>query len=444
MLFYKDYQHSQRIIRLALPIIGGMLSQSLLNLVDAALVGLLGDQALAAVGLGSYVNFFIVALVLGFSASSQALVARCYGQQRWQHCALPLNGGLLMALLLAVPLTFICWLLAPRLLGVLNNNPTVAAIGSEYFQARILGLVAVAMSFCFRGYWNGMQRPAAYLRILLLVQLVNVVLSYGLIFGQFGLPKLGAAGAGWGTTISLYSGVCCYLLLTLKQGRQHGFLKDLPSRKILWQFCRLATPTSIQQFLFALGIALLFWIIGRLGVAQVAVAHVLLNLSLLLVLPAIGMGMATATLVSQALGSHQPDKAKGWGWSALAIGIPLLLILSLPLYIWPTFILGLFLHQPALVELGKIPLFLTGLSVFTQSAAIILAQALLGAGANKQVLAISVTAQWLLLLPLAWLVGDYWGYGLTGIWLLQLCQQCILSVIYIRIWYLGCYLHTGF
>jgi len=92
---------------LGLPIMGGMLSQSLMNLVDAAMVGTLGSAALAGVGLGSYVNFMAVALVMGLGAGVQAMVARRRGEGSTTQLAAPLNEGLLIALALAIPLTLI-------------------------------------------------------------------------------------------------------------------------------------------------------------------------------------------------------------------------------------------------------------------------------------------------------------------------------------------------
>ncbi len=85
------------ILRLALPIIAGMLSQSLINLIDAAMVGSLGEVPLAGVGIGGYVMFMITALVFGLSSGVQAQTARRHGEQAWTRLAMPLNAGLVIA-----------------------------------------------------------------------------------------------------------------------------------------------------------------------------------------------------------------------------------------------------------------------------------------------------------------------------------------------------------
>src|SRR5210317_1414171 len=91
-----DGPRFRRILTLALPIIGGMVSQNILNLVDTAMVGTLGDAALAAVGLGGFMNFMFIALILGVSTGVQVMTARRKGQGRFDDLALPLNAGLLL------------------------------------------------------------------------------------------------------------------------------------------------------------------------------------------------------------------------------------------------------------------------------------------------------------------------------------------------------------
>ena len=99
-----DRSRVSAILLLGLPIVGGMTSQTLFNLVDTAMVGQLGTEALAAVGVGGFVNFLSVALVMGLSAGVQAMSSRRKGEGRDSETALPLNGGLVLALVLATAL----------------------------------------------------------------------------------------------------------------------------------------------------------------------------------------------------------------------------------------------------------------------------------------------------------------------------------------------------
>ncbi|QFU01643.1 Multidrug resistance protein NorM [Halomonas sp. THAF5a] len=424
----------QTILRLALPIIGGMLTQSLLNLIDAALVGSLGEVPLAGVGIGGYAMFLITAVVFGLSSGVQAQAARRHGEEDWGRRALPLNAGLVIALAVAGPLTLLCLWQAPALLALINQDPAVNAEAAGYFQWRVTSLVPVAMIFCFRGYWNGIQQTGLYLRIILVMHVINVVASLGLIFGLAGLPAMGAAGAGAGTSLSLFAGLAIWAGLSLRHATTSGFLAERPRRGVLATTLRLATPHSFQQLWFAAGYAVLFWILGRIDTPSVAVGHVLVNLSLLLILPGVGLGMAAMSLVGQSLGRQAHQDAHRWGWDVVRLAWCALAILALPMVLLPESVLGLFLHDPALVALGRLPLQLTAVMIVLDAAALVFAQALLGAGANRTVMTATLSLQWLVFLPLAWWVGVALEQGLVGIWWVQLGYRCLNSAWFMLIW----------
>jgi len=423
------------IVWLGLPIMGGMLSQSLLNLVDAAMVGSLGDkQALAGVGLGGYLNFMAIAMVMGLGAGVQAMVARRRGQGLDSEIARPLNEGLLIGLLMAIPLTLFCWTQADWLVGLLTEDAAVREVGSAYFAWRALAIVAVAANFAFRGYWNGIRRSGMYLQILICMHLANVLVSYALIFGKFGLPEMGAEGSGLGTCIAMFFGAALYFFATLKDGREHGFLRAIPQLRTLQSMLRLSLPNSLQQLLFATGITTLFWIIGQIGTAELAVAHILINLALFLILPGVGLGMAATTLVSQSLGAGKPEDAYRWGWDVVRVAGCALFVMGMPFWLVPELVLGLFTRDPELIALGIWPLRITGIGMSLDATALVLTQALLGAGASRTVMGINLGVQWLLFLPLAWLAGPVLGGGLLTVWLLQSGYRAINSTIFAIMW----------
>ena len=419
---------------LGLPIMGGMLSQSLLNLVDAAMVGSLGQAALAGVGLGGYVNFMAIALVMGLGVGVQATVARRRGQGLVDQSAEPLNNGLLIAALIALPLSLLCWFNAEAILAQLSDDPEVTAIGADYFRWRALAIIAVGCNFAFRGYWNGIRQTGRYLQILVVMHIFNVVISYGLIFGRFGLPEMGAEGSGLGTTLAMFLGTALYFTLTWFRGRRQGFLRRLPPLAELRLMLRLSLPNSLQQLFFATGVTVLFWIIGQIGTAELAVAHILINLALLLILPGVGMGMAATTLVSHSLGAGQPQDAYHWGWDVVKVAALMLFLLGLPFWLMPQLVLQIFTQDPELLALGQWPLRITGLGMTLDATALVLTQALLGAGASRMVMGVNLGSQWLIFLPCAYLIGPVLGGGLLAVWLLQSLYRVMASVIFAILW----------
>ncbi len=429
-----ERQRLRQILTLGLPIIGGMLSQSLINLVDAAMVGHLGETALAGVGIGSYANFMIIALVMGLGSGVQALVARRRGEGHLDSCATPLNAGLLLALAVGLPLGLLGWLAAPWIVQRLSEDAAVAAIGEGYLQWRVLAVAAVGLNFAFRGFWNGSHRSGLYLRILLGMHLANAALSYCLIHGLFGLPAMGAEGSGLGTCIALWVGSLVYASQTWRVARSQGFLQGHPAGLEMRVLLRLSLPNSLQQFLFATGITLLFWIIAQVGTAELAVAHVLVNLALLLILPAIGLGMAATTLVGHSLGAGDVEAAHRWGWEVVRVAALGLLLLGMPFWLFPQAILGLFVNDPQLIELGIWPLRLTGAGMVLDAGALVLGQAMLGAGASRMVMLVTIGNQWLVVLPLTYLLGPVLGHGLLAIWSLYILQRGLASLLFALMW----------
>ena len=114
-----------QIWRIAVPIMGGMMSQNILNLVDIGMVGRLGDRALAATGIGSFTNWLAISFIIGLSAGVQALAARRLGEGRNSETAVPLNGGLILSLLIGLPLCIIMIPAAPAAFEFLTDDPGV-------------------------------------------------------------------------------------------------------------------------------------------------------------------------------------------------------------------------------------------------------------------------------------------------------------------------------
>ncbi len=419
---------------LALPIIGGMVSQNVLNLVDTAMVGQLGDAALAGVGLGSFVNFMAIAFITGMSSGVQATAARRKGEGRHGETAVALNGGLLLAAILAVPASALLIWQTPSFFPAIADDPEVARLGGDYLQYRLVAMLAVGMNFAFRGYWNAVDLSRLYLRTLLVMHVVNIALNYVLIFGHFGFPALGVVGAGIGTAVSTFVGTAMYFALGLRHARAGGFLHGLPSRSDLKGMIRLAAPAGLQQLLFATGMTVFMKMVGMVGVQELAATNVLTNLMLVALLPCIGFGLGAASLVGQALGRGDESDAHRWGWDVVKLAVVAMGALALPALVVPELLLAPFITNPETMALAVAPLRLIGATLGFEAVAMVLLNALLGAGASRSVMQVSVGLQWLVQLPLVYLVGPHLGLGLLAIYVAQGGVRVLQSFVFAAIW----------
>lgn len=424
----------QRILALALPIVGGMLSQNLLNVVDTAMVGFLGNAALAAVGLGSFVVFMCQALILGISTGVQTLAARKKGEGKIDRAAKILNTALLLVLVAAPVLSVILIQLAEPLYPFLNKDASVIEQGVPYLEWRLAATVFVGMNFAFRGYWNALDLSRLYMKTLIIMHACNIFLNYVLIFGNFGSPALGVTGAGMASAISMAIGTAIYFYLGLAHARKDGFLRGLATRQETHSLIRISGPSSLQQLFFAAGFVAIFWIIGKVGTTELAAANVLITVTLFAILPGLGLGLACTTLVSQALGRGDREDAYRWAWDVAKVTVVVMTVLGLPMWLIPDLVSSIFIHDAATRDVARWPMRLVGLTMPIEALGFAFMHGLLGAGDAKGVMYVSVGIQWLLLIPLAYLIGPILGFGLLAIWLLQGGTRSMQSVIFLLKW----------
>lgn len=428
-------ERRQQILQIALPVIGGMVSQNILNLVDAAMVGQLGSTALAAVGLAGFINFVAASIFIGISAGVQAMVARRIGEGRESCAANPLNGALLAIFIAAIPVSLLLTYYSHDIMSLFNDDQAVIKEGVNYLDARLIGIMAIGMNFSFRGYLSAIKMTHFYLKTLLIMHSLNIFLNYVLIFGHWGFPTLGTAGAGLGTTIAMFGGTLLYFYFTIRHTSHYGFGLTLPKRKTFYEVLRISVPASAQQLFFSLGFTLLFWIVGKIGTAELAAANVLTNLTLIAILPSIALGMSSATLVGQALGRKDVNDAYQWAWDTSKLAVIGVSFISLPMFFMPDILLGVFLHEPHVIEIARLPLQLVGIAIIIDAVNLVLMSSLQGAGATKMTLVVSIVCQWLIFLPLAWFIGPYLGMGLTAIWLTQGLYRLLQTLWYAQLWH---------
>ena len=425
---------SRQVLEISLPIVGGMVSQNVLNLVDAAMVGTQGSAAIAAIGISGFINFMAVAFFTGFAAGVQAMVSRRIGEGRSEEAAYPMNAALAIITLLALPTSIALFFLAPKILHLLNDDPELLKEGIPYLQARFVGIVAVGLNFSYRSYWSAISQTQYYLRTLLIMHTINIILNYALIFGHFGMPELGTLGAGIGTTVSVALGTLYYHYLASKHTKEYGYLSQLARWPTIRGILKISIPSALQQLFFAGGFTALFWIIGMVGTHQLAAVNAITNVMLVGILPCIALGIGAATLVGQSLGRKDPQNAYVWGWDVAKMAIIFAIGLGIIFYIFTDPIMGIFLKEKEALELAHWPFKLSALIIVIDAAGLVFLNALNGAGSTKSTLYVSIISQWILFLPVAWYLGPYLGKSLTIIWVAYSVYRVLQTGAFVWLW----------
>lgn len=421
---------TKRILTLSLPMMGGMISQNILNLVDTLMIGQIGPLALAGSGIGAFIFFVLFVGFTGISSGVQTMVARFKGTNHPEHYPIALMLGLWVSIGLAIGITLLTLVFSQELSAPFSASNDVTQIGADYLFFRVIGLPFFAICLVIRGFWNGVSHPMRYLKVIIGIHAVNIILNYAFIFGHFGAPPLGAAGAGLASSIALAMGAIIYLvdirsLLRWPMGPMHANGRWL---------AKLSIPIASQQIIFAAGVTGFYWILGQISTDAMAIGNVLVNIILVAILPGVGLGMATMTLVSESLGKNDGDQAFAWPNKVLIVSIAIIGTFSAVTFAFPELILRPFMTDSELLEQSILPLRLDCVGVMFEVGAVIFMNALNGADQTKLVAWVSSLLHWGFYLPLAYCFGVTLGHGIVAVWSIYIVFQLIQLALFMLYW----------
>jgi len=416
--------------------IAAALSTNLMTFVDTLMVGQLGDAALGGVGIGGQLFFLLLAFALGLTAGVQAMVARRVGEERLDLTGKVLNAGILLALIAGFFLTALGYLLTPLVFGVINDDPLVIDEGVAYLSTRLPSLLLMSLTLTFRSYWVGVSLAKWSMVSIITLSLANILFNYMLIFGNFGAPRMGVAGAGLGSTLAVLVGLLVNVGCALRFAQKNGFLQGLPETKNIKTIVQVAYPESLRQILFSVGVVVLYVLVGQIGTKELAAFHVVISICLIAYMPHIGIAGAATTLVGEALGRKDAPDAKVWGWQVSNVGLMVLTGLGLAVALFPQAILGLFFVDESTLDIAVIPLQLAVFAHVLDGYGKILGSALIGAGATKAAMQLTLLPQYLVLLPLL-TISVFHGYGLSEAMAIFLGSTAISALLFAYVWQRG-------
>ena len=429
--------------RLTVPLIAYSFIGNATGLAVLAMLGRLGDKAIAGAGIGGVIFSLLMALTFGFDTGVQALVSRATGAG-----ARELAGGILTeALVVSVPfgvlLCAICAGVGPRVASLLTQDKAVVAQASAYLSSAAPSLAFLATTVPFNAYWIATGNPRITFFVATMTVPAQILIAWPLILGAMGIRGLGVGGAGLAVTAGTFFGLLVQLALGTRLKRIEGLFRYWSRPGGVAAILAIGWPVSLQQSLVQFGSIISFGIISHLGVAAIAIVNVLGTLALVPTQTAVGIGTACGTLVGQALGCGDAAAAKRWGWRLAGTGAVLLAPLGLFAVVAARTLLGFFLHDPHTLLLAIWPTRLLGLGVGIDAFVWILSFALRGAGATKIATAISFLLRSAMALPLIWLIGVRLHFGISGIATVLFVLAAIEAFVFAVVWSRGRWARTG-
>ena len=310
-------------VKLALPIALTQLGQVAMMTSDLALIGHLGDGALAAAALAQTVLFAAFVFGMGIVSAVAPLAAQAFGAREPRMVRRCLRVGLWAALILGVPMTALQYFGAD-VLRLLGEDPASAQLAGIYLLGLGWSLVPGWWFIALRGFMGAVNRPEPALWITLVAIPANTLLAYALIYGAFGLPQLGLLGAGVGTTI-INLAMCVagfWIAYTQRPFRKYRVLGrfwriDWP---LLGELTAVGAPIAgaflLEYGLFATAAIMMGWI----GTVALAAHQVALQTAAILFMVPFGISMAATVRVGHAVGRHDAHATRRAGFAAIGLG----------------------------------------------------------------------------------------------------------------------------
>ena len=311
---------------LAWPVILALLSESLVGLVDMLMVARLGPTAVAAVGVGGQILNGISVTMTAVATGTLALVARRIGAGARDQAEAVLGQSLLTAAALAGLVIVPVIAFAEPLVRAFGVEPEVVEKGTIFTRLVMLSIPPSAVLFVASAALRAAGDTRTPLALALLVNVINVVANYVLIFGKLGFPALGVAGPGVATPLAFSCGAAAAVWL-LFAGRLRLRLRapDLrPAGATIRSVLGIGAPAAAEQLLMQIGFFLYLLFAVQYGTDAVAAYFIGVRILALSFLPGFGFAAAAAALVGQHLGAGHPHRASSAGWLAAWMSVALM------------------------------------------------------------------------------------------------------------------------
>tara|TARA_X000000950_G_scaffold118136_1_gene147971 strand:+ start:8951 stop:10375 length:1425 start_codon:yes stop_codon:yes gene_type:complete len=422
---------------LAFPVIISNLSRVIMSLVDVAMVGHLGPEALAATGMGGMLAWGALSIVLGIRTSVQTITSRRLGQKKTKECINALINGFILASAYALPISILGYSYGYLVIPLFINDALTTPIAISYFSISSIGIFFNALSFVFQGFYTGIEKTKIHLNVTIVSNVINAYLNAGLIYGKqdlvsvLGLEKIsffdfsnlwfwadfegmGVSGAAIGTLISSIWMMLHYFYYLNKQDvvRQNkGFLNTGINVKMLKKQVSLSFPMGIQEMMIAIGYSIFYKIMSIIGIVELATTQLLFTIMHASFMPAMGVGQACATLVGKYMGSKEIEKSEQSIKESLRIAEYIMGTMGLFFIFFSKPILMIFTTDPDIINLGVWGLRLIGFLQFIDAICFTLFLALTGAGNTLFPALVESSLIWGFMLPVSYYAGVVLSIG---------------------------------
>ncbi len=335
---------------IALPLAATYLAEVAMIITDRIIVGRIGAVELGAVGLMGDVMLELLVVAMSIVSIVGVLVSQSLGAGTEHLIRRQVRQGLVVGTAIALPFTILIWHL-PDILSLTRQDPRVIEIGRQYLEAAVWFILPSVLFVALRQFLAALARVRPVMVITVSAIALNLVLTYGLVFGAFGLPAMGVAGAGWATTIvswTMFAALAFHVIRApgLREYRMFVNLAriDVP---ICREILRLGLPIGGLTFLESGMFGAVAIMMGVLGTTELAANQVLISLTATSFVLVVSIGEATAIRVAYGVGSGDRMLVRRAGALGLSVGVVVMGLAAMAYLTIPDMLTGIFIDTTA-------------------------------------------------------------------------------------------------
>ncbi|HBA84450.1 MAG TPA: MATE family efflux transporter [Verrucomicrobia bacterium] len=398
-------------LRVAYPLIISTGSFTVMQFCDRMFLAWYSSSAIKAALPAGILSFTFICGFMALAGYANTFVAQYHGAGDRLGCSRATAQGVILSLL-SWPLMLLLMPVGFWILKLSGHAPDVLADELIYFKILMWGSVTVPLGSAIGSFFTGRGDTFTNMIATIVANVVNIVLDYALIFGRWGFPEMGIAGAAWATIVSglvtpaiLFALYFCQQKLVAEYDTWKTFRWD---GALLWRMVRFGAPSAVHLLLDISSFTLFVLWVGRMGGTEQAASNIALSINNLAFMPLIGMSIAASILVGQYQGRRDSATAERASWSALKIGWIYMLIVALTFILFPRAYFSLFTDRSAsgvlladILPMGRYLLLMMAVWGLMDAANLILSGALKGAGDTRFVMYYSVAMNWCF-----WITGE--------------------------------------
>jgi MATE family multidrug resistance protein len=394
----------RELARLSLPIMVSQGAFAVMIFTDRWFMSRIDAAHIAAAMGGGVASFFCQSLFLGILSYGNALVAQYYGAREWGKCSLVTTQGLLLSLAFTPLLLLMGWL-GGGVFGAMGHDPRQVPLERVYFQVLMAGSLFSLLKACLACYFSGIGRTSVVMIANVLGVMLNIPLSWALIFGRLGLPEMGIAGAGVGTVVATLFSIALFLLFYLSRQHQRQFRVPQSwhfDRGIMRRYLRLGIPSGLETFMNIATFNLYLLLFQSYGVVQGAAMAIVFNWDMLSFIPMIGLNIGVMSLIGRFVGAGDMTRADQVIAAGFLLGLTYAGVLALCFLLFRVPLVEVFATgEPEFAQIRELAShMMIGLTTYMLADAVnlVASGALRGAGDTRWLMAASISLHWLMLI----------------------------------------------